>query len=80
MSPPDGTRFLSLLHELRAILYKVAFGYCRNREDRVDLVQEMAIQRIPGKASPLWKRRGLGGSTNHVETWNPKGSSSLEAV
>jgi hypothetical protein len=28
--------------------------------------------RIPGKAPPLWKRRGLGGSTNHVEAWNPK--------
>jgi RNA polymerase sigma-70 factor (ECF subfamily) len=44
MSPPDGTRFLALLHEHRAILYKVAFAYCRNREDRVDLVQEMATQ------------------------------------
>jgi DNA-directed RNA polymerase specialized sigma24 family protein len=35
MGPTDETRFLALLHEHRAILYKVAFGYCRNREDRV---------------------------------------------
>jgi RNA polymerase sigma factor (sigma-70 family) len=61
MSPPDGTRFLALLHEHRAILYKVAFGYCRNREDRVDLVQEMAIQ--------LW--RSFGRFDGHVKfsTW-----------
>ncbi len=44
MSPPDKTRFLALFRDHRAILYKVAFGYCRNREDRVDLVQEMAFQ------------------------------------
>ncbi|SRR5579859_5776020 len=44
MRPTDETRFLALLQEHRAILYKVAFGYCRNREDRDDLVQEMAIQ------------------------------------
>jgi RNA polymerase sigma factor (sigma-70 family) len=44
MSPTDEARFLALLQEHRAILYKVAFGYCRNREDRDDLVQEMAIQ------------------------------------
>ena len=44
MSPKNQTRFLALLLEHRAILHKVAFGYCRQREDRADLVQEMAIQ------------------------------------
>ena len=44
MSPPDERRFSALLHEHRAILHKVAFGYCREKEDRADLVQEMAIQ------------------------------------
>lgn len=44
MSPSDEARFLALLQKHRPILYKVAFGYCRNREDRDDLVQEMAIQ------------------------------------
>lgn len=44
MNPTDEARFLALLQEHRAILYKVAFGYCRDRDDRADLVQEMAIQ------------------------------------
>jgi RNA polymerase sigma factor (sigma-70 family) len=61
MSPPDGTRFLALLHEHRAILYKVAFGYCRNREDRVDLVQEMAIQ--------LWRSFGRYDGRVKFSTW-----------
>ena len=43
MAPPDEARFLALLNEHRAILHKVAYGYCRDREDRTDLVQEMAI-------------------------------------
>jgi len=43
MAPPDDARFLALLNEHRAILHKVAYGYCRDREDRADLVQEMAI-------------------------------------
>jgi RNA polymerase sigma-70 factor (ECF subfamily) len=61
MSPPDGTRFLALLHEHRAILYKVAFGYCRNREDRADLVQEIAIQ--------LWRSFGRYDSRLKFSTW-----------
>src|SRR5450755_334485 len=61
MSPPDGTRFLALLHEHRAILYKVAFGYCRNREDRLDLVQEMAIQ--------LWRSFGRYDGRVKFSTW-----------
>jgi RNA polymerase sigma factor (sigma-70 family) len=44
MIPTEEARFLALLQEHRAILYKVAFGYCRYREDRDDLVQEMSIQ------------------------------------
>ena len=44
MSPTDEARFLAFLKEHRGILYKVAFGYCRDREDRGDLVQEMVIQ------------------------------------
>ena len=43
MAPPDEARFLALLNEHRAILHKVAYGYCRTREDRADLVQEIAI-------------------------------------
>ncbi len=44
MSPEEESRFLALLHEHRAILHKVAYGYCGDRDDRDDLVQEMAVQ------------------------------------
>jgi RNA polymerase sigma-70 factor (ECF subfamily) len=61
MGPTDETRFLALFQEHRAILYKVAFGYCRNREDRVDLVQEMAIQ--------LWRSFGRYDGRVKFSTW-----------
>jgi len=61
MSPPDQARFLELFHEHRAILYKVAFGYCRHREDRVDLVQEMATQ--------LWRSFGRYDGRVKFSTW-----------
>ena len=61
MSPPDATRFLALLHTHRAILYKVAFGYCRGREDRADLIQEMAIQ--------LWRSFGRYDDRLKFSTW-----------
>lgn len=61
MSPTDETRFLALLRDHRAILYKVAFGYCRNREDRDDLVQEMAIQ--------LWRSFGRYDGRVKFSTW-----------
>jgi RNA polymerase sigma-70 factor (ECF subfamily) len=61
MGPKDDTRFIALLHEHRAILYKVALGYCRNREDRVDLVQEMAIQ--------LWRSIDRYDSRVKFSTW-----------
>lgn len=64
MSPTDEARFLALLKEHRGILYKVAFGYCRDREDRGDLVQEMVIQlwrsfeRYDGRVKfPTWAYR-----------------------
>jgi RNA polymerase sigma factor (sigma-70 family) len=37
-------RFLELLDEHRKILYKVANSYCRNPQERADLVQEMVAQ------------------------------------
>jgi RNA polymerase sigma-70 factor, ECF subfamily len=43
-SSPDTDRFLALIEEHRKILYKVAFTYCRQPEDRRDLIQEMTIQ------------------------------------
>ena len=40
----DETRFLAFLASQQRTLYKVAYIYCRDREERRDLVQEMAIQ------------------------------------
>jgi RNA polymerase sigma factor (sigma-70 family) len=40
----DEQRFLVLLEQHKKILYKVAYAYCRNREDRSDLIQDMVIQ------------------------------------
>src|SRR5258708_34183984 len=37
-------RFQSLIEEHRKILYKVCNSYCRNRDDRKDLAQEIVIQ------------------------------------
>ncbi len=37
-------RFLSVLEKHKGILYKVATSYCKESEDRKDLVQEMAYQ------------------------------------
>jgi RNA polymerase sigma-70 factor (ECF subfamily) len=61
MSLTDKTRFLALFQDHRAILYKVAFGYCRNREDRVDLIQEIAIQ--------LWRAFGRYDGRVKFSTW-----------
>ena len=47
---PDQERFLALLEEHRKILYKVANSYCRDPEDRRDLVQEIVVQ--------LWRSFG----------------------
>ncbi len=39
--------FLSVIQSNRGIIYKIANSYCKNTEDRKDLVQEIIIQ--------LWK-------------------------
>ncbi len=43
-TPNDNDGFLSLVAEHKGILYKIANGYCRNRDDRGDLIQEIVIQ------------------------------------
>lgn len=37
-------RFLSMLDEHKGIIYKVANSYCRDAEDRRDLIQDIIIQ------------------------------------
>jgi RNA polymerase sigma-70 factor (ECF subfamily) len=61
MSPEEESRFLTLLDQHRAILHKVAYGYCRDREDRADLVQEMAVQ--------LWRSFPRFDSRVKFSTW-----------
>lgn len=60
----DDDRFLALLEAHKRILYKVANAYCRERDDRPDLIQEMAIELWrsfdrydPRQAFPTWMYR-----------------------
>ena len=59
ISQPD--RFLALLDEHKKILYKVANSYCRNPQDRADLVQEMVAQ--------LWSSFGRFDQRSRFSTW-----------
>lgn len=43
MSPPQ-EKFLELFEQNKHILYKVANSYCREPDDRPDLIQEILIQ------------------------------------
>lgn len=54
-------RFLTLLEEHRKILYKVANAYCRETEDRADLVQEITAQ--------LWRSFGRYDQQYRFSTW-----------
>lgn len=43
-TPEHQERFQALLDEHKRILYKVCHSYCRNRDDREDLAQEIIVQ------------------------------------
>lgn len=60
---PDALRdrFEHLLHEHRGIVYKVAGTYCRNAEDRQDLVQEISAQ--------LWRSFARYDPAQTFSTW-----------
>ena len=49
-TPKHQERFQALLDEHKRILYKVCHSYCRNRDDREDLAQEIIVQ--------LWRSFG----------------------
>ena len=60
----DQQRFVAFLESQQRTLYKVAYIYCRDGEERRDLVQEMAIQlwrsfaSFDGRAAPVtWTYR-----------------------
>ena len=54
-------RFHTLINEHKRILYKVCNSYCRNREDREDLSQEIVIQ--------LWRSFGTFDEHQRFSTW-----------
>lgn len=54
-------RFLALVEEHKRILYKVANAYCRNREDRPDLIQDIVLQ--------LWRSFGSFDDRARFSTW-----------
>lgn len=54
-------RFAELLESQKATLYKVAYVYCRDPEDRRDLIQEMAFQ--------LWRAWGRFDGRSSLATW-----------
>jgi len=53
--------FLSVVDDHKGILYKVANSYCRNEEDRKDLVQEIIFQ--------LWRSFEKYDSRFRYSTW-----------
>lgn len=60
-SLPPQTRFAALIETHRAILYKVAYIYARDPEERRDLIQDMAIE--------LWRAFGGFSGQSKISTW-----------
>src|SRR5450432_984704 len=54
-------KFQTLVDEHKKILYKVCNSYCRNRDDRDDLAQEIIIQ--------LWRSFGTFDERYRFSTW-----------
>jgi RNA polymerase sigma-70 factor (ECF subfamily) len=54
-------RFQALVGEHKKILYKVCNSYCRNRDDRDDLAQEITVQ--------LWRSFGKFDERYRFSTW-----------
>ncbi len=57
----DEKRFLALLQSQSRTLYKIAYIYARDREERRDLMQEMAIQ--------LWRSFDQFDERAAISTW-----------
>ena len=60
-TPKHQERFQALLDEHKRILYKVCHSYCRNRDDREDLAQEIIVQ--------LWRSFGRFDERYRFSTW-----------
>src|SRR5437870_5897215 len=53
--------FSALIEEHKGIIYKIANSYCRNAEDRKDLIQEIIVH--------LWKAHGRYDDHFKLSTW-----------
>lgn len=53
--------FLQLIQDNKGILFRISNLYCRNRDDREDLMQEMIYQ--------LWRAEGAYDSNRKFSTW-----------
>ena len=60
-TPAIEQRFQALVEGHKKILYKVCNGYCRNRDDREDLAQEIMIQ--------LWRSFASFDEQYRFSTW-----------
>jgi len=60
-TPALQERFQALVDEHKKILYKVCNSYCRNRDDRDDLAQEIVIQ--------LWRSFSTFDGRYRFSTW-----------
>jgi RNA polymerase sigma-70 factor (ECF subfamily) len=59
--PGADEEFAALLERQQRALYKVAYIYCRDPEERRDLIQEMAIA--------LWRSRAKFNNQSGIDTW-----------
>ncbi len=57
----ENEQFLSMLENNKGIIYKVANSYCKNVDDRDDLIQEITIN--------LWKSWGKYNNQFKISTW-----------
>src|ERR1700730_77518 len=62
MRPPiTDDQFSALIGEHKGIIYKIANSYCRNAEDRKDLIQEIIVH--------LWKSHDRYDDRFKLSTW-----------
>ena len=54
-------QFSTLIEEHKGIIYKIANSYCRNAEDRKDIIQEIIVH--------LWKSHGRYDDRFKLSTW-----------
>jgi RNA polymerase sigma factor (sigma-70 family) len=57
----NDAEFLQLIQDNKGILFKISNSYCRNRDDREDLMQEIIYQ--------LWKSAGSFDINRKFSTW-----------